>query len=504
MKTLTSSLSLLALCAVAAPAAADITAAELWAEWQADFGTMGGEFAADVSETGNGLSVTNMQITSSSPGFNMTQSFGQVNMIDNGDGTVTVDYVTDWRFAVDFDVEGERGSVEFIIALEGDNHVVSGDVSAYTYTSTIERLTMSVGEVSSSNGLAPKLDLEFVFEQLNGAVTLAGARGERVMSGDQTLGGMTFLADIGAPPGETGAAVMQMNVGPAQMAFEMNYDELMAFAAAMSALDITSGEPPVLPPIYDFDLQSSYDSLNFDFQFSDGPDSFAATGQNGGGRYNVAIGDVISYDLGGRDMSLSVSGSEIPFPVSITAAETGLALTMPAVADPTAVQDFGLSLTYRDVAVNDQLWMMIDPTQAIPRDPITALVDLTGTAVLFTDLIGMDPTRLSGPPGELRSANLNTLDVSAAGARLTGSGAVEFAPGQIIPMPVGQIDLGLSGLNALLDSLSAAGLLPVEQAGMVRAMTGMFARPGAGPDTLETTIEFLPGGGITANGIPLQ
>ncbi len=31
-----------------------------------------------------------------------------------------------------------------------------------------------------------------------------------------------------------------------------------------------------------------------------------------------------------------------------------------------------------------------------------------------------------------------------------------------------------------------------------------FAIPGAGPDSYTSTIEFLPGGGITANGVPLQ
>jgi hypothetical protein len=39
---------------------------------------------------------------------------------------------------------------------------------------------------------------------------------------------------------------------------------------------------------------------------------------------------------------------------------------------------------------------------------------------------------------------------------------------------------------------------------MARGMLGMFAIPGAGPDSYTSTIEFLPGGAITANGVPLQ
>jgi hypothetical protein len=39
---------------------------------------------------------------------------------------------------------------------------------------------------------------------------------------------------------------------------------------------------------------------------------------------------------------------------------------------------------------------------------------------------------------------------------------------------------------------------------MARGMLGMFAIPGTTADSYTSTIEFLPGGGITANGMPLQ
>jgi hypothetical protein len=52
--------------------------------------------------------------------------------------------------------------------------------------------------------------------------------------------------------------------------------------------------------------------------------------------------------------------------------------------------------------------------------------------------------------------------------------------------------------------LQGAGVINAEQAGMARGVAGMFTRPGAMPDTIETTIEFQQGGGITANGVPLQ
>ena len=147
---------------------------------------------------------------------------------------------------------------------------------------------------------------------------------------------------------------------------------------------------------------------------------------------------------------------------------------------------------------------MADPSGAIPQDPISVVADISGMARLFVNLLAVDPSRLDTPPGELRELTLNELRISAAGAELTGSGSATFAPGQMIPMPVGSVDLQLSGSNALLDAVQAAGIAPPQELAMVRGMLGAFTRPGAAPDTLETTIEFTEGGGISANGVPLQ
>ncbi len=76
----------------------------------------------------------------------------------------------------------------------------------------------------------------------------------------------------------------------------------------------------------------------------------------------------------------------------------------------------------------------------------------------------------------------------------------------MIPPPnvTGSLHMGHGFQEALMDALIEGGLLPEAQGAMMRGMTTVFARPGATPDTLETTIEFGAGGSITANGIPLQ
>jgi len=104
----------------------------------------------------------------------------------------------------------------------------------------------------------------------------------------------------------------------------------------------------------------------------------------------------------------------------------------------------------------------------------------------------------------LRELTLNNLQVSFGGAELTGVGDVDFTPGQIIPVPVGSVDLSLTGANGLIQTLSNAGLLPPEQAGMARGMLGMFAIPGSAPDSYTSSIQFGADGSVSANGVPLR
>jgi len=68
---------------------------------------------------------------------------------------------------------------------------------------------------------------------------------------------------------------------------------------------------------------------------------------------------------------------------------------------------------------------------------------------------------------------------------------------------VGRVNLTLSGGFGLLEQLATLGVVPPEQVGMVRMMSGMFATP-TGPDELASEIEFLEDGSILVNGFPLQ
>lgn len=68
---------------------------------------------------------------------------------------------------------------------------------------------------------------------------------------------------------------------------------------------------------------------------------------------------------------------------------------------------------------------MFDPTGQLPHDPATVVLDLAGKGKVLFDMF--DPEAMEAlekgeeQPGELHALTVNQLQVSAAGAELTGN-----------------------------------------------------------------------------------
>lgn len=501
MKTLTSTLSLVAICAIAAPATADVTAAELWAEWQANAAAAGSPFVAQATTNANGLTLTGIvwtiPATDTEPPVDVM--FGDMTLTNESDGSVTITMPETVGMMVDVPGEGAFGA-NLSMTFADLDFTASGDMSDLSYNFSSSSITAMLDEIiGMPEDFKPEVTVDINIGATTGVFRQFDQGEDRAMESTLSSGPATFLVEVVGPPSEPGTVTMNLEMGASQAtASGLN---MTMFDNAMLSANPGAYSADSFPSIYS---DGTYASLRFDINVDIPGTRFAANGSNDGGRIVSGVGpDGIVFDISDQNFAVSAQGSDLPFPVDVSTSATRMALSFPALAGPDP-QDFSVVLDLSDVAMNEQLWSIFDPGQAIPRDPITMQLDIAGLAVMFADLISMDPMQLTGPPGEMRSVTLNNLNVSAGGAQLTGAGAAEFAPGQFPPMPVGQVDLSLSGLNGLMSALTAAGLLPQEQAMMAQAMMGMFARPGAGPDTLESTIEFLPGGGITANGVPLQ
>jgi hypothetical protein len=172
-------------------------------------------------------------------------------------------------------------------------------------------------------------------------------------------------------------------------------------------------------------------------------------------------------------------------------------------------QDFKLGFNMTDFIMSDIIWALFDASGQLPRDPATVALDLSGKAKVLVDGLstqGAQELAASGtPPAEINALKIERLLVDALGAKVEATGDMTFDQTDTttmggFPKPVGDINIDIAGANALLDKLTAMGILPDDQAMGARMMMGLFAVPGAAPDTLKSKIEFNEAGQILANG----
>jgi hypothetical protein len=256
-----------------------------------------------------------------------------------------------------------------------------------------------------------------------------------------------------------------------------------------------------------------YEDGSTTYRFEDGSDVLEGSNSSARGRLGTSMGpDGLQYGASGEDVAMTISTSDLPFPVELEMARLGSSITMPVMSSET-MQPFGVDLELSEFTMFDQIWSVIDPEARLPRDPATLRVDLDGTGRLFMDLL--DPDEMDDletrerMPGEVESLTLNELTLEVAGAKLGGEGDFAFDANDLesfggAPAPEGTLDLRLLGGNALLEDLVAMGLLPADQASGIRMMMGLFATPGDAEDELLSRIEVTEDGQILANGQRLK
>lgn len=496
MKRLSYTISALAL-AVGSPAMADTSAAELWTEWQEQSELTGQSLSADVTETANGLILSNFATLLEEEGFTSRGAIDQIELIENADGTLTVTYsdVYSMTFTFEVDPEDPPGNIEVLLRHENLNMTVSGDAGARVYSYTADTITLSDGRIWGGDGEPPTLDIDMVMTDIDTTYTVTGTELESMrFASEGSVGGLELVLEAIPPAPTDGRLKLGLIIGPMQAISEGTLLSL----ASMNQFE------GALPEGFELEGTTTYGPLGFEMALEEPTEGFAVAYSNDGGTIGASISpESISYDIMASGAQALITGEEIPVPVEISVGSSEIALTIPVAAGDTA-QDMGLRLGLQDVIVGEQLLAMVDPARAFPRDPASILLDATGQVQLFMDLMSIDPEALTGPPGELRAITVNELRVAVGGAELTGTADFTFAPNQLVPMPVGEANLQLAGGNSLMDALVSGGIVPAAQSGMIMGMANVFARPGAAPDTLETTVEFGANGSITANGVPLQ
>lgn len=484
---------------------ADVTAQQVWNDWQTYMESFGYDIEAQEMATSD--SVTVEELTMSVP---IPEEDAVVDIImsglkfaDQGDGTVAVSMPDTMPMTIRVTGEGAEDVTVTLNYITRDMAMtVSGDPQNMAYDYSASSLVMELAGLVVDGETMDIGTGRFEIADMEGTATTTVGN-VRTYEQQVSTGPISYALDIKDPEGSGGRMVL--NGGSDSLAGEGTTTvpkdlDMTDMAAALKAGFAVEGGYRVGPG-----------SMTFDFQ--DGSDAAQGKTSSGGSEFIVTMSqDRMRYGFTTRDIAMEFAGSEIPFPVALAAAKIGFELLTP-LSETETPQDAALKVDLTEFTMSDMIWSIFDPQGKLPRDPATIALDLTGKLRLLIDVL--DPEQMeaveSGQkmPGELHAATLNNLTVSAAGAELTGQGEVEFDNSDMasyggMPKPVGAVNLTLVGGNGLLDKLIAMGLVSEDDAMGMRMMLGMFAVPGDGEDTLRSEITFTEDGQIQANGQRLK
>lgn len=162
--------------------------------------------------------------------------------------------------------------------------------------------------------------------------------------------------------------------------------------------------------------------------------------------------DADSIDLvsTGEDFSFQLAGA---ITGQIDLATAKLDMTAPIAAAPEP-QEASIVYSVETIVIDDQLWALMDPSGALNQDIPGMHIDLDVELSLFAGLL-TEPEAFMGPfpPLEPGAVTINDVTLDMLGFKGAATGAF-----QTLPVPVGAVDIRLTGWRQLIEGLQATPL----------------------------------------------
>lgn len=480
----------------AAPAMADVTAQQVWDNWKGMMAIYGDSGVSIGSEdmAGDTLTVTDLTVSVEDGIESVSATISEIQFTENGDGTVTV--TMSEENPMSFTSDGV--TLPLTARSEGMTMDVSGTPEEMNYALAADRYG-----IEAAPGIYEDVRINsgsFFLEGLTGSYTTSTGNLQNI---DYAINANAINIDVNVDePGGSNTIVLSGMI-----------DGLESTAALAMPLDMMTSDNPEAAFVDGLSIEAAYTfgASQYDLNANVDGDVGQASASAAGGAMAVAMSqDGFSYSGGATSPQVAMFGFDIPFPVEIALEAYEYTLDIP-LSQADEARDFTLAMALRGATVNDILWSLVDPGEVLPRDPATVAFDVTGKVRPLFDFL--DPAQqmeaaMADMPAEIDSVSLNSLEISAAGAEVTGAGAFTFDNSDMVtipgvPRPEGELKLAVNGANGLMDKLIQMGLLPEDQAMGARMMMGLFATP-VGDDMLESVIEVNDQGHVLANGQRLQ
>lgn len=452
--------------------------------------------ADSVAREGDTLVAKGVKTLLDQDGARMEGALDEMRFRDLGDGTVEITASDIYSVTMTMPpTDGKSNSLNLAITQPGLRAVAAGNASETNYVYEVPMATISMQALENGVALA---DINAKLTQTTGKYLVTTADGKSTMDSSADVQTVAFTI-----AGKEGENVFDMTgtLAGLQLAGGGTFLGIAAMEDMAQALKDGVALKSAI----------SYGAGSFDINATDSGKRTHIAATNESGHFNFGLdGQAMRYAAGGTGVELTLSGDDIPFPeIKISYGEAAFDLLMPVQkADMPA--DFAFLTKIVDLAISEDIWGMFDPAGQLSHEPASVVVDVKGKATVTTDIFDEKAMEAIGeaPPGELHALTISNLLAKFSGAELTGSGDFTFDNTDLatfggMPAPTGKIDLMLTGGNALLDKLIAMGLVSQDDAMGARMMIAMFAKPGAAPDSLTSTLEFKDKG-FFANGQRLQ
>jgi hypothetical protein len=482
-----------AVAALLVPAAgwAEVTADQVWNKWSDSLQTFGYTVSVGSQQrAGDTLVITDLVLTMARPEADVAITLSEMRLRESG-GSVAITLANDIPIIGTSKIaDAPTTTIAMNLRQSGLEMVVSGTEAEMTYATTAPEMSLEM-EALEADGAAAPVKMQLALKDTAGSYTWLTDGGQHISS-DVTTGTLSFSLSGAEPDSDS---TFTMNGAMRDL-------NILSEGFMPDGVDMTDMAAAIGAGFY-ADVEVSYGAGNYAMEFADVSGTGALSSSGDGGTFYLSMsGDGLEYGLDGGRSAASLAVQDLPFPIDFALDSTSFLFSMP-ISQSDDPQLFAARIGMAGLTVSEQLWQMFDPAAMLPRTPVDLLVDLSGSVKLLVNLF--DPVAVQSVPlpGELESLDINAVHFAAAGADLSGGGGFSFDNTMGFPMPKGAVDLRLVGAYALMDKLSAMGLLPSDQVAGFRAMLGLFSVP-AGDDVLTSKIEVREDGGVYANGQRLQ
>ena len=477
-------------------AAQALTADAVWAAWQKQYASYGFTVVTgEQSRAGDTLSLRDVQLSSKTGQDELQLAVPEVRLREQGDGTVEVTLSREITgTSRSAPPAGEPMEMALHVTQTDAKAVVSGTEDQMVYHLTAPVAVMDMQQVlppttegATDLSKAAPMAMQVTASGIEGNYRLGSAAGQQIDS-DFTVKSVQMTLDS---PNAGDGTSLKMRGDLADLASHSNTFtpegtsvEDLGAALAKGARASGSAKYGVSTWMVETTGEKGVTTLNGSAESGDlnmvlAPDAFRYGGTSTAAKVKVQM-----------------PGMPMPFSADLAAAQFDVSLPMRKSDTP---EPFLGKLNLSELRLSDEVWGLFDPEAKLPRTPATLTLDIGGTAHPLLDLFSPEAAQQQGLPLRFDTVTLNKLQLIAAGADLSGAGAVSFDNAAEPPMPEGSVDLRLAGANGLMDNLAALKLVPQDQMMFVRMMLGLYAVP-AGDDLYTSKIEFKSGGEILANG----